>query len=539
MGVPRLRYQLLIILVATSTLTAMAGVLRATAVEGGLTDGDHAGNSRGAGSLSLPIATDILSDEKAKMLGAAVAVRRSLVLLISDDTRGTGFILSRQHRLVVTAGHVADRLLGPGSLFVVLEGSSEFRRIEKVWYHPRVKRVLDFGLHARSFDPRDGAISLYTPDLAVVQLSNDGGKLPEGREVRLDEGSRLKVGLAIGVLGYWGDEKVILPTETNPANASLARGTVCAAIERLGRIQSSYKEFFLRGVVDLHGGSGGPAFLCDGGVVGVVTGGVPDSGSSKRQGYACGVPIAELDELVAYHGLHDWVPIPAKAVVPRRDWGPDPRIPEFRQAVALVRQARELRKSARYRSAVETCNKILAAIPEYGGAQLERSKNYLYFLANHWAELSIEERRQYAQWALDDSLQCDTLDSSGNDVAIINIQNFVYRAAARFDRPSFQFVVEWTAHVLGPNWPGEPLTEHERSWLSNIKAQARHLLGEMDQARDDYDESVRTEPQDARWYLNRAQFRESCGHPELGQLDRAMAEIIARKRNAAETHRKD
>jgi Trypsin-like peptidase domain len=529
--VPRLRFQVLTILITIAALAAWSGLLRAAAFQGGHSDEDRTHSAKNSGSQHLAIATGVPSDERVELIGAARDVRRSVVLLIADDFRCTGFILSQRHRLVVTAGHVADYFVRTGSLFAVLEGSSQARRVERAWYHPRIKREFDFGLLATSFDHRDGPISLYSPDLAVVQLANDSEELPDGCEVCIDEDSALTVGRAVGVLGYWGNHR--WPTAKDPAYANLAASAVRPPTERAEGTPEPFKCLFLRDVEEIPGGSGSPVFLGNGHVVGVVIGGFRDSLSSKSPGHLCGARIAELDELIAYHGLQGLVPRPTKPVALLTDCGPDPRIQQLRQAVVRVRQARELRRSGRYRDAVVTCNEILEAMPDYGGALLERSKSYLYFLATYWARLSAEERHHYARWAYTDSQQCDSLEWAGPHVMILNLQNFVYDSVACSNTGGFRFIVDRTTHILGPDWSGEPLTEHETGWVLNLRAQAHHSLGEMDEARDDYDESIRIEPKEARWYLNRAQFCETSGHTELGRVDRAIAENVVRTRNCA------
>jgi hypothetical protein len=178
--VPGLRFQLRSNLIAIAVLAACIGSFQVGAIEGEIIDGDRAKLTKNSGAERLAIATGVPADEKAKLIGTAVAIRHSRVLLMSDNVRGTGFILSRRCRLVITAGRVADYFFRTGSLCAVLEGSSQVRRIVKVWFHPRIKREIDFGLHAPTFDPDDGPISSYSPDLAVVQLSNDSEELSEG-----------------------------------------------------------------------------------------------------------------------------------------------------------------------------------------------------------------------------------------------------------------------------------------------------------------------------------------------------------------------
>jgi hypothetical protein len=61
-----------------------------------------------------------------------------------------------------------------------------------------------------------------------------------------------------------------------------------------------------------------------------------------------------------------------------------------------------------------------------------------------------------------------------------------------------------------------------------VRAQAHHVLGETDLAEKDSNESIRTEPREPRWYLNRARFLEDTQRPVLAQADRLKAEELRR-----------
>jgi hypothetical protein len=111
---------------------------------------------------------------------AARRVKRGLVL-VGHPRRGhgTAFVISRKHRLLATAAHVADHAFEEDGMLAVPEGSTTEYHVVRVWFHPGIVRKLDEGLFARSERPDDGEIAYRVPDVAVIQLSDDGPELPD------------------------------------------------------------------------------------------------------------------------------------------------------------------------------------------------------------------------------------------------------------------------------------------------------------------------------------------------------------------------
>jgi hypothetical protein len=131
----------------------------------------------------------------------------------------------------------------------VFEDSSLVRRVERVWYHPRLNRDFDFGLSATSFDARDGPISLAGPDLAIVQLAEGGEELRDGCDAKLDdEDSTLAQGRAVGLIGYWADEYSAWPTAVRPAKANFATSAVGPAYALGGSELESIRPLWLHDV---------------------------------------------------------------------------------------------------------------------------------------------------------------------------------------------------------------------------------------------------------------------------------------------------
>ena len=137
-----------------------------------------------------------------------------------DGGHGTGFVISRKHRLVATAAHVADHYIDHGRrMQAVLDGASTSYGIDKVWYHPGIVRQIGEGLYARSDNPNDGIVAYRVPDVAVLQLSKDGPELPAECELATDEEFGDLDGQEFGAIGFPAAVEERWPTEGRPAHA--------------------------------------------------------------------------------------------------------------------------------------------------------------------------------------------------------------------------------------------------------------------------------------------------------------------------------
>ena len=148
-------------------------------------------------------------------------VRRGIPGGKFDTYQATGLVISKSHRLVVTAAHIADWFSMQYELLAVVDGTAQVHRVERVWYHPRVVRELDFGFLVRSDDFRDGGPTAC-PDMAVVQLAADGRDLPGQVELASDEELRDLEGKAIGFVAYPVSAGTQWPTKSRPARSTFS-----------------------------------------------------------------------------------------------------------------------------------------------------------------------------------------------------------------------------------------------------------------------------------------------------------------------------
>ena len=451
-------------------------------------------------------------------------VRPALVFLKAPGGgSGTGFVISRKHRLVATAAHVADLLFKPAGLLAFREGTTLPCAVDRVWYHPRVRRRLDDFLIARSENPNDGEIVGGCFDVAILQLSEHGPELPV--ELQLAPGAVCDSvsGRMIGVLGYFGAKSRATPTVGHP---QLAKYNENAALLPAKSLESDHEELSFKSMIffdwaDLSGGSGGPCFVEDGLVVGVLAGWK----SYGKAGVYAAAKAVFLHELIRYQKLDGLLPGSAQVSQPQDYPGQDPLLDRYRAVIQLTRHAAQLRQSGSYARAVRKCNEALSLVPEYGGALLERSKVYFDYAISHWGTLNDEERTNYIVWAGNDAHQCDTkypdLVWPGLFVQQINI----YLAFIRSDLAGFAHVLSELDEITDAE-TRRPKTHKELAFACNLRAQANDFLGKFASAETDYSESIKLDPFEPQWYSNRAQFWERRDMRDLAKVDRWTARSL-------------
>jgi len=116
-------------------------------------------------------------------LGNTVRTQEAAVFLVGNPKvgRGTAWVISKKHRLLATNAHVADmHLEGGNKLLAIPSQSNQIYVVEKVWYHPGVRRYFkgDTTNSIQSINRADGPIDPQSPDLAVLQLAAEGPDLP-------------------------------------------------------------------------------------------------------------------------------------------------------------------------------------------------------------------------------------------------------------------------------------------------------------------------------------------------------------------------
>jgi hypothetical protein len=451
-----------------------------------------------------------------------------------DDGRsilGTGVLISRKHRLVATAAHVADSAIKYDGLVAVADGTASSYRVDGVWYHPGVVRWLDVGLPAQSMDPRDGDVALPTFDVAIVRLAEGGPPLP--RECMLandDEMRRLDHGL-VGHLGFPSKEDASWPTDSRNARAKLVTGVItCQVAYTDGNEDHSAgpgQRRWVRSTASLgRGASGGPLFLENGHVIALYFG-----ASATADGIAFEefVRVDALRDILVFHRLGDHAPAEngLRSAVGKKT--SDQKLEKLRRAVKLVRSAEQLRAGGQYFEAGGCCNEAIKLVPEYGWALLRRAEVYLYFCQAFWQRLSPEQRRDYCAYALDDTLACANVLPRQCLIHRANLlQGYarLYVGVAFVRREAIQRNVVWLDGLV--ERPPEPLDDEEKAELLDLRAFCRERLGDLDGARADFDAAIRLSEYEPRWYLDRADFWTRRNRAEPADRDRTTARRLMR-----------
>jgi hypothetical protein len=452
-----------------------------------------------------------------------------------NEPQGTGFVISKARRLVATAAHVADAsAVCKEPVYGILDGTSHRYRVERVWYHPGLMRVIDPGLAVRSSDPMDGEPGIGGPDVAVVQLSLDGPELPVEMQLADKAEWRSLEGQAVACLGYPVSVSDRLPSASRQPSALFT----CA---RIGKPDlPSYDPVWATwmrspGILFYKlefgpGASGAPLLLPNGRVVGLVTGGEPSAsanGMNRDYGHRADCVL----ELVGYHGIDPdkWKPLPQSAAP--TDWGPDPNLERFRKAARLARESLEPLLARDYRFAIQKCDEALSLVPDYAGALYRRSKIYAFYLHLQWNVLNPEPRLAFAVAARRDASRSADLCAWPNDTQLYYCQAMILEARARSAPRTCARALERLDALSKRGWPYEPLSDADRAYLFNLRAQAHEFLGKLKEAESDYGESIRFEPDEGGSYLMRASLRQQMGRLDLAEEDRTKAEELGAVRD--------
>lgn len=449
------------------------------------------------------------------------------VLLVGHPERGhgTAFVISRKHRLLATAGHVADFLQDNGAMYAELNGTRTWYQIDKVWYHPSLTRSLDDDLAVRSHDSHDGEVFVPGPDVAVLHVA-DGPDLPVEWELADPAELRDLKDQPVGILGFPGYQE----WQNSALSATFEHGqiTQLTDFDRKTEGPLEFRQFVQHSAQQLEGNSGSPLFLPNGHVVAVPCMNRILRADPNRNPSYYAVRVDSLWELLAYYHLDSKVAIKAGRASLRvpTDPVPDARLPDFRRAVALVREARQYARKHDYRRAGELCNEAVRLAPEYGTAYTERSKVRTHYCGENWAQIPATERAQQIEWALIDAHKgIDLSLGKKNGGFLICCELYVYAGCLDNDKDFFQLAVERTGIVL--SW--DFLSTAERSCALNTRAQARQFLGDLAGALKDYSEAIRLSPADYNLYGNRARVWERQGRPDLAERDRLIAADIVRR----------
>jgi len=346
-------------------------------------------------------------------------------------------VISKKHRLLITNAHVADIDHDvEGQMVAVQNGTAQFYNVEKIWYHPGVRRFVKgvSGISVRSSDPDEGDIDTRSPDLAILQLGPDGPDLEaEFTPVGTDELSAL-FAQPVAIMGYPGSDNDDLPKDGGTAAATFHAGVISRITDfQLGTGATPHDQLFIQYTMATWGGfSGSPIFLPDGRVAAVHNSSRPKEDRVKEvRLIAHGVRIDCVLEMLVHHGLEPLLSFSIDKGAPAVDrWvDPDPRTEAARALLAkadgLMKEAVEHWSKSEYALAVGKCDEALKVVPTYAQAFSWRAAA----LHSIWLESTVltkEYSLKMLTQALKDSLTANQLAPNADEtIQLCRIRNAI------------------------------------------------------------------------------------------------------------------
>ena len=456
-------------------------------------------------------------------LGDFIRKANSAVLVVGTPQigHGTAWVVSREHRLLATNAHVADIMhKAGGKMFAIVNGTATVYRVEHVWYHPGLRRIVG-GTVIKSTDPSEGEVFPDSPDLAILQLASDGPELPTELKMAGPEHFPSLLARPVAMFGYPGYD-TSWPQIGENAEATYHDGV----ISRFTNFQNSIsaplaeRQFVQHTMGTWVGFSGSPIFLPSGEVICINNSAhiEKDDGSGVRQYIPYGIRIDCLWELIAHHGLDDKIPLPVdKSQLSIQRWlEEDPAALALRQAMALVSEASDLiYKQEKFSEGVAKCKEAAKLAPNYAEIYNVRCDGYLNYWFKRRREIDPNAAFKQLQYAEQDALKFAQLNPT-DPWAFINLALVYNNAGQQLDNDDLN---RQALQLISQLLESDNLPNRVRAAAHSNRAIALDNLDSDDAALQDHNEAIRVDPKNAQWYENRADFWRYQGRGDLESQD--------------------
>jgi tetratricopeptide (TPR) repeat protein len=300
---------------------------------------------------------------------------------------GTGFLISKQHRLVATNAHVADIAHASGEIMAIANESSKVFEIDRVWYHPGVVREQKGGARFRSRNPAHGDVVPRSPDVAVLHLAGTS-ELPEPLQLA-DRSEILEVlAVPVGMLGFPGHDTVSWPGVGENAQGTYRQGVIARATDfhNKASAEPADRQLLQHTMANWFGFSGSPIFLANGHVIAIN-----NSGSSVKQGNAnaalsFGIRIDCLWELLSYHHLDKQkeVPLTPSELRLARFEKEDPQLKEYQAVQDLIARAEVASINKKPMEALTLCAEAVDRMPNNSEAHAAKAMYHMGYAVDAW-----------------------------------------------------------------------------------------------------------------------------------------------------------
>ena len=483
---------------------------------------------------SLPLWTKPGADARHD-LGELARDRESGVFLVGfpKKGKGTAWCVSTKHRLLITNAHVADIFHeSGGKMLAIPNGSSQIYTVEKVWYHPGVRRYLKENeeLSVRSIDPKDGDVDPLCPDLAVMQLSRDGPDLTV--EFALATAGELKKLYAqpAAMVGFPGTDTIGWPELGEKAGATYHDGVISRLTDFQLSVSAPAAELqcVQHTMSSWSGFSGSPVFLSSGRVAAVHN--MARTEKSKQSDVLKSIPHGIradcVIELLVYHKLDQKVSfkIDSSNVALDRWTQPDERTEKARadlaKAMELLKLAKELYRQRDYQKVVEKCSQALQIAPNLPYGYKLRGTAIFAFCCRK------KGVKDLLTLALKDAVAAEKLQPTDPQCTIQKCRVLSFIAFDSGDKTLYAPVIEELSNLL----TSEGIADDVRAEAYSARAFAHNKTGKKKAALCDHNEAVRLSPTEPQMFAARAAFLEDAGRDDEARIDFARAQELRQKK---------
>jgi len=474
-----------------------------------------------------------------KDLGRVARSVESSVFLVGAPrySHGTAWVLSKKNRLLVTNAHVADIMHDVGGkMFAISSGSSTAYKVEKVWYHPGLRRHLKDNRNAsvRAMDPKEGAADIRSPDLAVIQLSSYGPDLPDEFPLATPAEVADLFAQPVGMIGFPAHDTKDFPQIGENANATFHDGVISRVTDfHFSTTVASGELQCIQHTIQSFGGfSGSPLFLPNGHVVAINNcgGGRVDRGTHVN--LAWGARVDCLWELLVYHGLDSKVSAKFdkdKLLLARyreRDERDEKARANLAKARALIDEADVMIQGREdFKGGVDKCWEAIELAPGYAPAYQCRSTGLTNYWFRHSKSLSDEDAIVMLRSALKDAMKCQELMPSDPRATVSVCLCWINLGVVTGDKSEHQKAVKTLKALLA----GASMSSRCRAAAHSNIGVALASLREFDDALWYHNEAVRLGSDMPALWSNRAAFFNYIGRPDLAADDHAKAKELREK----------
>jgi tetratricopeptide (TPR) repeat protein len=450
------------------------------------------------------------------------------VLLVGQpgSGRGTAWVISRQHRLLATNAHVADLLHQSGKMLAVVNGTSQVHTVQRAWYHPGVRRIVA-GVPVRTDDPAKGTVSATSPDVAVLQLAEDGPDLPFEFAMATPEELADPLAQPVAMIGFPGVDTASWPALGDQALATYHDGV----ISRLSDFALGGHEplqFLQHTMSAWTGFSGSPIFLANGHVIGLHNSARIAQDGDHVQRIPHGIRVDCLWELLAFHKLTDLVPIPVEAssLHVERWLEPDPQLEKIAEAEALLDKAEWLTfTQEEYKEAVDRCIEAWRLMPGYARVYSIRASAYNGYAVDYKDQVGEEAAFKYLTYARADAEKCIQLAPSDLN-HYLTLCYVLGNMGDYFDHTDYEVKA---MSILDQVMSSDNLPDRQRASALSCRAGLWANVDDNDRALADYNAALRLAPDVANFWDNRAGFWNHLGYYDEAAADRAKADELRAK----------